>query len=53
MLFPAEIADKLDVPPAQTVGGVARGEDGAEIGFTVTLTAIREAETQPAEAASA
>jgi hypothetical protein len=52
-LLPAEIADKLDVPPAQTVGGLARGEDGSAIGFTVTLTSVLVGEVQPTEAASA
>jgi hypothetical protein len=48
MALPEDIAVKLDVPPAQTLGGVAVGEVGAASVFTVTVTAVRVGELQPA-----
>ena len=47
MLLPDEIAVNWEVPPAQTVAGVAIADVGAARGATVTVTAVLVDEVQP------
>ena len=53
IMEPADIAFKFEFPPHEIEDGEAVTEDGAGFGFTVIVTDVREAETQPTEDASA